>query len=259
MDRDLWKRGSAGLRHLSRTFESALLEHRDELAHPDPELAIDIAFRFVYDTLARRISHGAKFESDRDLSDEELVRELARAAADYLMGPEAAPKRPKGRRAPGSSRRLDTRIRISLRIFEEERVFQLVVGPTVEIARPPRPPDFEDRTSRALLLIDARCTSHVRETVARLGASHVTVVAVPRLPALWPYAPLSGHVTVSGMREDAVADAQRVARRVADALPPTCSVEHHVLGAWSDVMGVLQHGAFHTVVLASSPAAARCA
>ena len=92
VDRDLWKRGSAGLRHLSRTFESALLEHRDELAHPDPELAIDIAFRFVYDTLARRISHGAKFESDRDLSDEELVRELARAAADYLMGPEPPPK-----------------------------------------------------------------------------------------------------------------------------------------------------------------------
>jgi len=51
------------------------------------------AFRFVYDTLARRISHGATFESDRDLSDEELVRELARAAADYLMGPEPAPRR----------------------------------------------------------------------------------------------------------------------------------------------------------------------
>jgi AcrR family transcriptional regulator len=97
VDRDLWKRGSAGLRHLSRTFESALLEHRDELAHPNPELAIDIAFRFVYDTLARRISHGAKFESDRDLSDEELVRELARAAADYLMGPEPAPKGPRGK------------------------------------------------------------------------------------------------------------------------------------------------------------------
>ena len=92
VDRDLWRRGSAGLRHLSRTFESALLEHRVELTHPDPELAIDIAFRFVYDTLARRISHGVKFESDRDLSDEELVRELARAAADYLMGPDHPPK-----------------------------------------------------------------------------------------------------------------------------------------------------------------------
>jgi len=102
-------------------------------------------------------------------------------------------------------------------------------------------------------VIDARCAPHVRETVARLGASHVTVVAVPRLPALWPYAPLSGQVTVSGLREDAIADAQRMARRVADALPPTCSVDHRVLGAWSDVIGVLQHGAFHMVVLAGQP------
>lgn len=131
---------------------------------------------------------------------------------------------------------------------------QPVVGPTVQIASPPaRPPDCEDRTSRALLLIDARCAPHVRETVARLGASHVTVVAIPRLPALWQYAPLSGHVTVSALREDAVADALRVARRVADALPPMCSVEHRVLAAWSDVIGVLRHGAFHTVVLAVRP------
>jgi hypothetical protein len=133
-------------------------------------------------------------------------------------------------------------------------VFQPVTGPTVERATPPAaPPDFEQRTSRALLLIDARCAPHVRETVARLGASHVTVLAVPRLPVLWQYAPLSGHATVSGLREDAVADAQRTARRVADALPPACSVEHRVLRAWSDVIGVLQHGAFHTVVLAVHP------
>ena len=81
----------------------------------------------------------------------------------------------------------------------------------------------------------------------------MTVVAVPRLPALWHYAPLSGHATVSGLREDAVADAQRLRDASHDALPPTCSVEHRVLGAWSDVIGVLQHGAFHTVVLAVQP------
>lgn len=133
-------------------------------------------------------------------------------------------------------------------------MFQPVVGPTVEIASlPAGPPDCRDGPGRTLLLIDARCAPHVRETVARLGASHVTVVAVPRLPALWQYAPLSGQVTVSGLREVAVADALRVARRVADALPPMCSVEHRVLGAWSDVIGELQRGAFHTVVLAVQP------
>ena len=97
VDQNFWERGSQGLRSLSAVFENALHEHADEIRHPDPDLAIDIAFRFVYDTLARRISHGADFESDRDLTEEVLVRELARAAADYLIGPESprarSPKR----------------------------------------------------------------------------------------------------------------------------------------------------------------------
>ena len=49
-----------------------------------------MAFRLVYDTLARRISHGPDFESDRQVAEDVLVRELARAAADYLIGPEPA-------------------------------------------------------------------------------------------------------------------------------------------------------------------------
>jgi AcrR family transcriptional regulator len=90
VDQNFWDRGSQGLRRLSATFESALGEHRDDIRHPDPDLAIDIAFRLVYDTLARRISHGPDFESDRRVADDVLVRELARAAADYLIGPEPA-------------------------------------------------------------------------------------------------------------------------------------------------------------------------
>ena len=56
VDQNFWERGSQGLRSLSAVFENALHEHADEIRHPDPDLAIDIAFRFVYDTLARRIS-----------------------------------------------------------------------------------------------------------------------------------------------------------------------------------------------------------
>ena len=85
------------------------------------------------------------------------------------------------------------------------------------------------------------------------SASHVTVVAVPRLPALRHYAPLSGHATVSEIREDAVAEAQRLAQDVAQALPDTCSVEHRVLDAWRDVIAVLQHDAFDEAVLAVRP------
>jgi hypothetical protein len=111
----------------------------------------------------------------------------------------------------------------------------------------------EDRTSRTLLLIDERCASHVHETVACLSAAHVTVIAVPRLPALRHYAPLSGHATVSEIHADACADAQRLAQDVAQALPDTCSVEHRVLDAWREVIAVLQRDAFDEAVLADRP------
>ncbi len=111
----------------------------------------------------------------------------------------------------------------------------------------------EKRTSRTLLLIDERCASHLHETVARVSTSHVTVIAVPRLPALRHYAPLSGYATVSEIHADAFADAQRVARHAAHALPDTCSVDHRVLDAWREVIAVLQRDAFDEAVLAVRP------
>lgn len=111
----------------------------------------------------------------------------------------------------------------------------------------------EKRTSRTLLLIDERCASHLHETVAHLSASHVTVIAVPRLPALRHYAPLSGHATVSAIRADAFVEAERLARHVAQTLPDTCSVDHRVLDAWREVIAVLQHDAFDEAVLAVRP------
>ena len=87
IDPEIWRRGSERSHVLANVFETSLLEHADELSHPDPELAIDVTYRFVYAALARRITHGPHFESPRETSDEELVRELATAAADYLLAP----------------------------------------------------------------------------------------------------------------------------------------------------------------------------
>jgi AcrR family transcriptional regulator len=101
VDEEIWKRGSDRSTMLSRAFEEALLEHKDELNHPDPELAIDVAFRMVYNTLVRRVTHGNTFESQRPLSDEDLIRELGEAAADYLLAPEL----PRQRRKPASRKR----------------------------------------------------------------------------------------------------------------------------------------------------------
>ena len=101
VDPEIWRRGSEGSSNLARAFEEALLEHKKELNHPDPELAIDVAFRFVYNTLVRRVSHGDKFESQRPLSEEDLIRELGEAAADYLLAPEL----PRQSRRPAQRRR----------------------------------------------------------------------------------------------------------------------------------------------------------
>jgi AcrR family transcriptional regulator len=85
MDQEIWSRGASKSQATAKAFESAILQHRDDLRHPEPEVAVDVAFRMVYCTIARRITHGPKFESRRPLSDKKLVRELARAVADYLL------------------------------------------------------------------------------------------------------------------------------------------------------------------------------
>ena len=85
MTSEILSRGADISRANARIFARALLAHRDEMRHPDPELAVDVAWRMIYCTIARRITHGTRFESTRPLSDERLVRELTRAALAYLF------------------------------------------------------------------------------------------------------------------------------------------------------------------------------
>ena len=82
---DIWERGAEKSQRSARNFARAVLEHREDISHPDPELAVDVAWRMLYCTIARRITHGPKFESSRAISDKRLVREMARAIADYLL------------------------------------------------------------------------------------------------------------------------------------------------------------------------------
>ena len=82
---EIWERGAEKSHETSKAFVRAVLEHREDISHPEPELAVDIAWRMVYCTIARRLTHGPKFESPRAVSDKKLVRELARATADYLL------------------------------------------------------------------------------------------------------------------------------------------------------------------------------
>ncbi|MBV9415984.1 MAG: TetR/AcrR family transcriptional regulator [Solirubrobacterales bacterium] len=79
--------GSEASIAVSKTFKRALAPYKADFGHPDPDVALDVAFRIVYCTLARQVMHGPVFESDCRLSWRRLVQELSAACAAYLLNP----------------------------------------------------------------------------------------------------------------------------------------------------------------------------
>jgi AcrR family transcriptional regulator len=84
VDPSIARPGSQSSQATGRAFKTAVLARREEIGHPDPELAADIAFRMVYDVLARQVMHGPTFESDRMVEWDDLVDELIAAVIAYL-------------------------------------------------------------------------------------------------------------------------------------------------------------------------------
>jgi AcrR family transcriptional regulator len=79
-------RGSEGSRLAARAFKSLLLGRLGgKIAHPDPDLAVDVCFRMVYSALARQVMYGPTFESERLIEWDDLVTELGAACAAYLL------------------------------------------------------------------------------------------------------------------------------------------------------------------------------
>ena len=58
-------RSSASVSQFHDEVVAILLTKRDAIAHEDPELAIDVAFRMAWGTLARQIMYWPTFESKR--------------------------------------------------------------------------------------------------------------------------------------------------------------------------------------------------
>ena len=85
LDATIRNRGADASARNAETFERLLLMHRDAIAHADPELAVDVAFRLVYSTFARRVMRGDSFESRRPLAWDELTAELGEVCARYLL------------------------------------------------------------------------------------------------------------------------------------------------------------------------------
>lgn len=68
----------------NRRFAEAL--RHTPIAHPNPEAALDFAFRLVYATIAHRVTQGEFLESERPLPWSELRSHLQTAVVSYLLG-----------------------------------------------------------------------------------------------------------------------------------------------------------------------------
>jgi len=89
------QRGDDEVRRAASRYEELLLRHKDQFTHPDPDLAIEIAFRMVFSPMSRRISFGPDWGAYRNVDDEQLIEELGRGVAAYLLEAPAAPARKK--------------------------------------------------------------------------------------------------------------------------------------------------------------------
>jgi AcrR family transcriptional regulator len=98
VDDEISRRGSESSIDLARQFGATVLAHRDEIAHPQAEIAVDVAFRMAYCTFARQVMYGPTFESDRPIEWDDLVEEVGNACAAYLL--QERPDAPRKRRAP---------------------------------------------------------------------------------------------------------------------------------------------------------------
>jgi AcrR family transcriptional regulator len=85
VDSEIAARGSQESIELGHAFKAAVLAHRGSIVHADPELAVDIAFRMVYCTVARQIMYGPVFESERRVGWNTLVEQLSAACCAYLL------------------------------------------------------------------------------------------------------------------------------------------------------------------------------
>jgi len=71
-------------REASARFVALLKDRRERLAHPAPDVAVDLAVQLVFGLMHQRIVFGELRVGDRLLSDDELADELVRNVLGYL-------------------------------------------------------------------------------------------------------------------------------------------------------------------------------
>ena len=87
VDPAIRERADKAITQLATRWEGLLLRHKNAIHHPDPDLAIEVAFRIAFSTIQRRIMYGPNFGAYQQLADDRLFIEIGRAVAAYLLEP----------------------------------------------------------------------------------------------------------------------------------------------------------------------------
>lgn len=83
----IFEEGHAASVEGGKIFSEMILKHRDVIKHADPETAVDFVYRLTYAAANHRITQGPTLESTRPISWEDILVELGRANASYLLAP----------------------------------------------------------------------------------------------------------------------------------------------------------------------------
>jgi len=69
-----------------RLFAMSVLRHRESIQNPDPESAVDFAYRLIHATCSHRLLEGESLESDLPRTWEQMLSELGTVNVAYLLG-----------------------------------------------------------------------------------------------------------------------------------------------------------------------------
>ena len=83
-DPTLRARGERVNRERREVFSSILLAHRDEIGHPDPALAVDVAYTMYAAVVRGALVFGPQHELYYEISNQTVMRELKQALTLYL-------------------------------------------------------------------------------------------------------------------------------------------------------------------------------
>ena len=83
-DERLRQQGIAANHAFAAVFRQVVLHHRQEIQHPKPEQAADVAFRMLFALIVQRVMFEPRDLTGRPMSEQAFVAEVSRSLTGYL-------------------------------------------------------------------------------------------------------------------------------------------------------------------------------